>query len=154
MGIVEKLYIVAEKRGSVTEVEEVQLEAGKGIVGDRYHNEANQLMARGKPARKNHISFIAREELENFLQTHDSDLGFGDFRRSVITSGIDLNALVGRQFTVGDAVCYGYELCEPCAYLASSVHKAVLPGLVNKGGLRATIVGDGKISIGSAISKK
>ena len=56
-------------------------------------------------------------------------------RRNVVTRGIDLNALVGQRFTVGDVECVGRRLCEPCA------HSSALPGtlrpLVHRGGLRA-----------------
>ena len=46
-------------------------------------------------------------------------LGFGPeaARRNVVTRGIDLNALVGRRFRVGDVECVGRRLCEPCAHL-------------------------------------
>lgn len=153
MGQIEKIFIALESRGRVLEMEEAELEAGKGILGDRYHSKAEQLLGEGKSVPDNHISLVAKEELEAFLMTHDSDLGFGDFRRSIITSGIDLNSLVGKKFKVGDAVCYGSELCEPCAYLASSVHRAVLPGLVHKGGLRATVISGGTISSGSVVGE-
>ncbi|MFT4886433.1 MAG: MOSC domain-containing protein YiiM [Pseudohongiellaceae bacterium] len=153
MGLVEQIFIVKQQRGEITELASAELEAGKGIVGDRYHAKAQKMGSEGKAVHDNHISFIAGEELEAFLITHNSDLGFGDFRRSVVTSGIDLNALVGKQFKVGDSVCFGNELCEPCAYLAATVHRAVLPGLVGKGGLRATILSSGSISAGSMIEE-
>ena len=38
-------------------------------------------------------------------------------RRQVATRGVDLNALVGRRFNVGELECEGMELCEPCAHL-------------------------------------
>ena len=38
-------------------------------------------------------------------------------RRNVVTRGIDLNALVGRRFRVGEVECEGQRLCEPCAHL-------------------------------------
>lgn len=153
MGKVERIFIVKQRRSAFTELKSAQLDAGKGIVGDRYHAQAEKLLSEGRAVPDNHISFIAKEELENFLSTHNSELGFGDFRRSVVTSGIDLNALVGKQFKVGDSLCFGNELCEPCAYLAATVHRAVLPGLVEKGGLRATILSSGSIVAGSLIEE-
>ena len=153
MGTVERIFIVKQRREAITEIETADLEAGKGIVGDRYHSQAEKHVVEGKSAAKNHISFIDKEQLEGFLSSHNSDLGLGDFRRSVITSGIDLNALVGKQFKVGDSLCFGNELCEPCAYLAATVHRAVLPELIGKGGLRATILTSGSIASGSIIKE-
>ena len=153
MGTVERIFIVKQRREAITEIETADLEAGKGIVGDRYHSQAEKHVVEGKSAAKNHISFMDKEQLEGFLSSHNSDLGLGDFRRSVITSGIDLNALVGKQFKVGDSICFGNELCEPCAYLAATVHRAVLPELIGKGGLRATILTSGSIASGSIIKE-
>ena len=81
-----------------------------------------------------------------------TDFHNGDFRRGVITEGIDLNALVGKTFMVGDVRVYGAELCEPCAYLASITTQAVLPGLVHKGGLRGRILDSGTLSVGDEIT--
>jgi MOSC domain-containing protein YiiM len=149
MATVQHIFISSKKRGPVNEVESANLEAGKGIIGDRYHSLAQQHFDQKLAVPDNHVSIIAKEELDKFLADNSSDLQYGDFRRSIVTSGIDLNALVGKQFKVGDAVCYGAELCEPCAFLASSVHPAVLPGLVNRGGLRATVITTGTIAKGS-----
>lgn len=151
MAAVEHIFIVKKKRGQVTEVDSAHLEAGRGIVGDRYHSLALQHIDQTMDVPESHISFIAKEELDKFLADNSSTLGYGDFRRSIITSGMDLNTLVGKQFKVGDAICFGIEPCEPCSFLASSVHPAVLPGLVNRGGLRATVISTGLVTKGSQL---
>jgi MOSC domain-containing protein YiiM len=104
---------------------------------------------------ENHLSLIDKSVLDDFLanQAKDSGLEYADFRRSLITSGIDLNALVDKEFMVGTARCRGIELCEPCAFLAATVHRAVLPGLVNRGGLRAIIIKSGSAEIGSSVTE-
>ncbi len=153
MAKVEHIFITPEKRGSMREVPSATLEAGKGIQGDRYHSLAEQHVAQDLNVPNNHVSFIAQEELDQFLRANSSDLSYRDFRRSIVTSGIDLNSLVGKKFSVGDALCYGFELCEPCSFLASSVHPAVLPGLVNRGGLRATVISTGSITQGSTLTE-
>lgn len=151
MGEVTQIFIATEKHGRLAQVKRAQLEAGKGIVGDRYYAESCALIENGKAVPDNHITFVASEELNTFLDKHNSDLKFGDFRRSVITKEADLNALVGKTFKVGDALCYGVELCEPCAFLAATVHRDVLPELVEKAGLRATILESGTVSTGSQL---
>ena len=81
-------------------------------------------------------------------------LGFtpGDARRNVVTRGIDLNALVGRRFQVGDVECVGRRLCEPCAHL-ERLSPGILRPLVHRGGLRADLLGDGAIRVGDAVSR-
>ncbi len=151
MASVYKIYIAADKRDPVVSIEEAILERGKGIVGDRYHAQAELALAKGKQAPENQLTLISKEVLDEFIAEHEATQDYGDFRRSVITTGIDLNALVGKDFLVGDARCRGVELCEPCAYLAASVNKAVLPGLVHKGGLRAVVLESGKVRPGTNI---
>jgi len=152
MGIVQGIYIATSKRDTVAAIESAVLEAGKGIIGDRYHAISEKLIDAGSIGPDNHLTLIAKEELDTFLASHENDLGYGDFRRNIITSGIDLNALVGKEFLVGDAICRGTELCEPCATLARLVHPDVLPDLVHRAGLRAVIIKDGEVAVGGKIT--
>ena len=152
MATVFEIYIAPNKKAPVIKVESAVLEEGKGIVGDRYHVFAEKVLAAGEKALDNHLTLVSREALDEFLGKHESDLGYGDFRRSVITDGIDLNQLVGREFRVGTALCRGVELCEPCSTLQKIAHQAVIPDLVNKGGLRAVILESGEIENGSEIA--
>ena len=152
MGTIERIYIARGKRQPVERVDRASVEAGKGIVGDRYHQLAEQHLAKEMAVMENHISLVEQEALDKFMQDHDLDYDYGDFRRSVITSGIDLNALVGRQFRLGNAVLYGVELCEPCSYLARIIHKDVLPEMAVSAGLRATVIESGEIKAGDTLS--
>ncbi|MEX0964519.1 MAG: MOSC domain-containing protein [Pseudohongiellaceae bacterium] len=150
-GSVENIYLSKARREKPQAVESAQLEAGKGIVGDRYHAHSLKLLAAGDAVQSNHISLIAKEELDAFLVRNDADIDYGTFRRNVLTSGIDLSTLIGKQFRLGSALCQGVEDCEPCAFLAATVHRAVLPELEKKAGLRAIILEDGEVNIGDTI---
>ena len=85
-------------------------------------------------------------------------LAAGDARRNVITRGVDLNALVGRRFAIGEVECFGQRLCEPCAHLERLTAQAGKPGtlraLIHKGGLRADVLTDGEIRIGDPIAAR
>ena len=72
-------------------------------------------------------------------------------RRNVVTRGIDLNALVGRRFRVGEVECEGQRLCEPCAHLQRLTDPGLLRPLVHRGGLRADIVSGGVIRVGDVV---
>jgi MOSC domain-containing protein YiiM len=69
----------------------------------------------------------------------------------VLTSGIDLNALVGRHFRVGGVECYGVELCEPCRTLEGMTRPGIVKAYVHRAGLNADILTDGEIRVGDAV---
>mgnify|MGYP003700279355 CR=1 FL=1 len=151
MARVEQIFIADAVRGPVKELDEAFLEAGMGIRGDRYWQAAQAAIACGETAGINQVTLIDKARLDAFLSDHNSDLGYGEFRRSIVTSGIELNDLVDKTFMVGDARLRGTELCEPCAYLKETVHDAVLPDLVHKAGLRAVIETSASISPGAEV---
>lgn len=75
-----------------------------------------------------------------------------DHRRNVVVRGTDLNALVGRGFTLGPVRCRGRRLCEPCAHLDRLHRGGVLRPLVHRGGLRADILATGTVRVGDALT--
>ena len=80
-------------------------------------------------------------------------LGRGvDHRRNVVVRGTDLNALVGRDFTLGEVRCRGRRLCEPCAHLDRVNGGGILRPLVHRGGLRADIVSRGRVRVGDHLA--
>ena len=89
--------------------------------------------------------------LDELTLTDGKRLGYAEARRNIVTRGIDLNALVGQRFRVGDVECVGRRLCEPCAHLERLTHKGVLRELIHRGGLRADILTAGNITVGAAI---
>jgi len=149
---IKNIFITKIRRGQPQEIPAAKLEAGKGIIGDRYHARALEFLAAGDEVQANHISLISQEELDIFLAHNAANIDYADFRRNVLTSGIDLYGLIGKQFRLGSALCLGVEDCAPCAFLAATVHRAVLPELEKKAGLRAIILEDGDVKIGDTIT--
>ena len=124
-------------------VESVRAVAGRGLEGNRYfYDEA-------PPGRA--ITLIAAEALEGLRADSGIDLPPARSGRNVLTRGIDVNALVGQRFRVGEVECRGVELCEPCKHLESMTQPGVLKGLVHRGGLNADILSDGEIALGDSI---
>jgi MOSC domain-containing protein YiiM len=136
MGAVEGITLVLNRAGDTRAVEAVDASAGAGLEGD-YHGD---------------LTLIASEALDGLREDTGIELSGEESRRNVLTSGIDLNALVGRRFRVGDVEAVGVELAEPCTKLQRiSGEKGVLRGLVHRGGLRADVVEGGRIAVGDAV---
>ena len=95
--------------------------------------------------------FIELETIEAFAR--EANLPFTSLhaRRNIVTEGVSLNDLAGKEFYVGEVRIRGIRLCEPCTYLAKISFPETLKGLVHKGGLRAQILSEGMIRVGDAI---
>ncbi|WP_276258384.1 MOSC domain-containing protein [Haloglomus litoreum] len=147
-GVVSAIHVAPEAGAPVESRETVTAEADAGLRGDRYFDETGTFAERDGSA----ITLIEREALDAVEADYDIDLDPGVHRRNVTTEGIALNHLVGERFRVGEAVCVGTELCEPCSYLERHLEReGVREALVHRGGLRARIVEGGAIVIGDAV---
>lgn len=106
-GTVEGIWI-AEAAGTPAQgLPAVQALAGRGLTGDR-HVTGTGTFPSGLPGSA--LTLIEAEVCESF----DPPLRPYEHRRNLITRGIDLNALVGHDFMIGNVRCRGMRLCEPC----------------------------------------
>jgi MOSC domain-containing protein YiiM len=130
-------------------VERVRAIAGVGLEGDRYATRTGHWSPNTKVDRD--VTLIAAEEIERLGAEFGVEVSLGESRRNVTTRGIDVNGLVGRRFRIGDVLCVGTRLCEPCQYLTDLLGKPILAPLVHRAGLRARILADGEISVGDEV---
>jgi MOSC domain-containing protein YiiM len=147
-GSVESIHIAKDAGQGMISVEEVHAVPGKGLEGDRYFNQTGTF---SKPQPDREVTFIEIEAMDALKQESGVELAQGDSRRNIVTRGVPLNHLVGREFAVGEVSVRGLRLCEPCAHLAQLTQQGVLPGLVHRGGLRAQILTEGVIHAGDPI---
>lgn len=150
VGTVREIYI-AEKGTTPVFLQSADVEAGKGIFGDRYYKNKGTFSEKLAGNPKGDITFIASEEVDQFNLSQNESLGYGELRRNIVTQGVRLKELIGKEFSIGSARFLGIEHCEPCAHLASTVNQKVLPHLIHTG-LRAAIILSGKLEVGDEIS--
>jgi MOSC domain-containing protein YiiM len=152
-GTVEAIAITPQREGAMACVERAMARAGRGLEGDRYCEQRGTFT--NTHGRGHDLTLVEGEVLEE-LELPAGRLAPEDARRNVVTRGIDLNALVGRRFTIGEVECFGQRLCEPCAHLERLTAARGAPGtlraLIHKGGLRADILDDGPIAVGDPIA--
>ena len=122
--------------------------AGVGLDGDRYATKNGQFSAREGKGRE--VTLIAREAIAA-ANDQGVEIGEHETRRNLVTEGVDLDNLVGKTFTVGDAVLVGVRDCPPCAYLEGLTRPGVRAALEGGGGLRADVVRDGTIRVGDEV---
>jgi MOSC domain-containing protein YiiM len=138
-GTVEAIFVTAESGGEPRRQRTVDAVAGRGLRGDRYFTDC-------ETSTGDDVTLIEREAVAAIRRESNIELAPGEHRRNVETRNVALNHLVGERFRVGDAVCRGVELCEPCSYLQNMTEDGVLRALLHRGGLRAEVVESGTIS--------
>lgn len=133
-------------------VDQARALASRGLDGDRYAAKAGTFTPTNESLRGYDLTLIEAEAVDELTRLGARRLDYADARRNIVTRGIDLNALVGRRFQIGDVECIGQRLCEPCSHLENLTDKGVLRALIHRGGLRADIISDGLIDVGSIIA--
>lgn len=150
-GEVAAIAVAGEATAPMREVDRARALAGRGLEGDRYAAKAGTFTPTSATARGYDLTLVEAEVLDELELPGGGKLGYADARRNVVTRGIDLNALVGRRFRVGDVECVGQRLCEPCAHLERLTTTGVLRQLIHRGGLRADVLTDGEIHTGATV---
>jgi MOSC domain-containing protein YiiM len=144
-GTVEAIVLAPEAAARVVQVVAAQAVPGVGLEGDRYATGTGTFAA-GRPGAA--LTLVDADVLDELAAERGGPV---DHRRNVVVRGTDLNALVGRRFRLGEVVCAGRRLCEPCAHLERLNHGGVLRPLVHRGGLRADIIEGGEVRVGDAL---
>ena len=150
-GRVEALTLAEVATGPMRLVETALAVAGRGLAGDRYAAKAGTFTPADGSGSGYDLTLVQAEVLDDLVLGDDRRLGYAEARRNVVTRGIDLNALVGRRFRIGDVECLGQRLCEPCSHLERLTTRGVLRGLIHRGGLRADVISGGAIRVGDGV---
>jgi len=150
-GVVVAIFIGPKKLEPMVSVAEVAALAGEGLEGDRYAREEGTF---SKKLPNNQLTLIEEEALEAAARDYHLEFTAPESRRNILTSGIALNHLVGREFRIGNVRLRGIKLCEPCGHLKKLTRKEVIAALTHRGGLRAEILADGPIIIGDEIREE
>ena len=142
-GRVDRIFVAPLKGAPMRELAVADALAGQGIEGDR------KVAPGREPAAQ--LTLIEAEHIDAFATATGYAMRPDQPRRNVVTRGIRLNDLLGKRFNVGEALCEGIELCEPCGKFQRLTHPEVRRFFKGRGGLRARIVEGGLIRPGDAI---
>ena len=147
MGNVLHIFVAPSRGAPMEPRDTVTAIADTGLVGDRY---AISAIRRGPDYQ---LTLIEIENIEAFARSVSRPFTPDKPRRNVVTQGVALNDLCGRQFRVGEVVLEGIELCEPCSLFAKRAGREVLKHFLHRGGLRTRIVEGGEIRVGDAVEQ-
>ena len=129
-------------------VDEVALRAGLGIVGDRYFGQ--------RAHRDSSVTLQSAEALAAVA----ADLGvpvpgLSQTRRNVLLRGLEVDALVGRAFTLdsgsGEVRFAPSRACRPCGWLNVAIADGAHRAFRDRGGIRTAPLTDGRLRLGPAV---
>jgi len=141
-GTVQWIGLRSSKRGPIHVVEEASVDE-KGFIGDRYD---------GPPDGKRMVTLILREHIDVMATI----LGVDDIdpillRRNIVVSGLNLKALEGHDFQIGEVVLHGTGNCAPCSLMEENLGPGGYNSMRGHGGLTTRVVSGGKIRKGDSV---
>lgn len=120
------------------ELDAVECVAGSGLKGDRFFNY--------KPDFKGQATFFSWEVVQEAANHFGiANLSPAAFRRNILVSGMDLNALIGKEFSLQDVRFFATEEAAPCYWMDRAVAAGAHQWLAGMGGLRVKILSDGML---------
>jgi len=131
------------KRGNKKSIN--QLEINKLLINEAKKNKRVLRLKGGDP-------FIFGRGGEEALSLKLNKIPYTDFRRNIVTEGIELNSLVKKEIEIGTIKILPYEICKPCLHLEQMVSgKDIIKEFLRRGGLRCEVLVSGKVKIGDKI---
>lgn len=143
-GTLTGIHIAPNAGAPLVEIPEVLVVPGRGLKGDRYFFEQGSFSRWPGPHRA--VSLIAEEDLDLIHEQSGIRMTPQESRRNLLTRGVPLRELIKKEFYIGDVLFRGERLCQPCKYLARLLSEPdLISAMVNKGGIRARALSEGKI---------
>lgn len=142
-GCVVWIGVRPERRAPLRALNSVLAEAGKGLAGDHYKtttNGARQLTL----IQSEHLLAIA-----SYL--HRDAVASTMLRRNIVVKGINLLALKGKQFQLGNALCEYTGEYHPCSRMEEVFGEGGYNAVRGHGGITARILATGMVSVGDSV---
>ena len=144
MSKVFKIGITEMNNKSINEVDSIKVVLNKGILGDRHYKDFNDPYCQ--------LSLIEAENIDYYNLKYGLNISYVNFRRNIVTKGVQLNNLVGKKFSIGNVKVEGIDLCRPCRHLTEVLNQDnIIKEFLRRGGLRCQILSSSEICVGDEI---
>ena len=120
--------------------EQVEVEAGKGIVGDRYHG-----------TRHRHVTVQSREALDEAAAAFGREVPAHLTRRNITVSHGEIPREPGSRIRVGDVVLEAVRVAAPCKLLDDTIGAGAQEALRRRAGTVFRVLEGGAIAVGDEV---
>ena len=130
------------KRAALLSVDAAQAITGAGLEGDHYSGRSGN---RG-------ITLLEAEHLPVIVVLAGAEeIAPETLRRNLLVSGINLSALKGRRFQIGEVVLEGTSFAHPCSRMEEVLGPGGYNAMRGHGGLCVRVIQGGLLRVGDAV---
>lgn len=141
-GRVALITIRPERRGTPLMLDEVIAVEQIGLEGDHYASKDG----------KRQVTLIAQEHLNAAASMLGKDsIDPLQTRRNIVTAGINLFALKGKQFQLGEATLEYTGECHPCSRMEENFGMGGYNAMRGHGGITCKIIKTGRVALGDSL---
>ena len=141
-GVVVWIGVRPDRKIALKEVTNVLAIEDRGLEGDRYQKKGG--------ARQ--VTLIQQEHLDSIASfTGKARIDPQLTRRNIVVKGINLMALKGKLFAIGEAILEYSGDCHPCSRMEENLGSGGYNAMRGLGGITAKVIKGGKISINDQV---
>lgn len=134
------IQIAPKHRAALVDVEHIEVEAGRGIVGDRYYGTKHR-----------HISVQSAAALAEASQDLGRTLGPASTRRTVTVSGGDVPSAPGSRMRLGTIDVEVVRIAAPCRLMDQINGDGARRALHARGGSVCRVLSTGTLCVGDPV---
>jgi MOSC domain-containing protein YiiM len=133
------------RRAPVQAVDAATLDPEQGLIGDHYSS---------RTGGDRHVTLIQSEHLAAIAAYLGRDSVAPDqLRRNIVVSGINLLALKGRRFALGEAMLEWTGECHPCSRMEEILGAGGYNAVRGHGGMTARVIVQGRVARDDAVAR-
>lgn len=126
---------------TMIQVDEAVADPNQGLIGDRYNGRSG----------KRHVTLFQQEHLAVIAALTSKRVSAEMLRRNLLVSGINLLALKGQYFSIGEVTFRATGPCHPCSQMEAVLGVGGYNAMRGHGGLTAQIITSGRIKINDSV---
>lgn len=140
MPIVTALHTAKGRRVPMRAVERIEIEAGKGIVGDRYHG-----------AKHRQVSVQSEHSLAEAASVYGAPIPAELTRRNLTISEVPVPRDPGDRIRIGAVLLEVVRVAAPCKLLDDTIGAGAQQALRRRGGSVCRVLEGGAVTIGDVV---
>lgn len=134
------IHVAPGRRLPVKSVDEVVAEAGKGLVGDRYHGTKHR-----------HVTVQSATQLEAGATQLGREIPWSGTRRNITLSHGEVPTTPGTRLQIGDVLLEVVRIAAPCRLLDDELGPGAAEALRRRAGTCFRVLEGGVISVGAEV---